>query len=377
VALRIGLLGEGNPSFGLRRDVETLLWALSDVPASRAAVSFFPVEAGCSPEATVAVPPADAPAGTVAAGTDFEEWLGRLDVVVICEYTWTGVMELARHKRVRLVLIANLDWAVVRDQGPADPARWVELLRQLGRDQQLELWCKTPQSEQALRDQGLCPRLVPWSILDPVQRTTVGRSRARPRRRDAPVFLMNAGRGGAQRRRGVDIALQAFLDASLHLPSIGLVLKSLTPLEELVDAPLARAVRSNRRLRLLGGYVPRDEMSALYEVADFVLYPSRWEGFGLSLLEALHAGVPVLATDGWPMNEVVRHGRNGFVVPARQVGRFRLAPHWECEPAALAEAMLLAALDEHLWQGLDEEEEERLAANQAAFRQTVVSALTE
>jgi len=49
----------------------------------------------------------------------------------------------------------------------------------------------------------------------------------------------------------------------------------------------------------------RADLSAALRDADALLYPSRWEGLGLSLLEALHAGVPALVTDGWPMNEVV------------------------------------------------------------------------
>lgn len=51
----------------------------------------------------------------------------------------------------------------------------------------------------------------------------------------------------------------------------------------------------------------------------FHRYPSRWEGFGLSLLEALHAGVPALATDGWPINELVDDGINGILLPADNV----------------------------------------------------------
>ena len=52
----------------------------------------------------------------------------------------------------------------------------------------------------------------------------------------------------------------------------------------------------------------RADLSAALRDADAVLYPSRWEGLGLSLLEALHAGVPALVTDGWPMNEVMGLG---------------------------------------------------------------------
>jgi hypothetical protein len=45
------------------------------------------------------------------------------------------------------------------------------------------------------------------------------------------------------------------------------------------------------------------------------------------MMEALHAGVPVLATDGWPMNELVEHGRNGMLVPALTQGPFYAEDH--------------------------------------------------
>lgn len=66
----------------------------------------------------------------------------------------------------------------------------------------------------------------------------------------------------------------------------------------------------------------REELRELLSEADAMLYPSRWEGFGLTLMEALHAGLPVLATDGWPMNELVADGRNGLLLPAKYEVRF-------------------------------------------------------
>jgi len=46
--------------------------------------------------------------------------------------------------------------------------------------------------------------------------------------------------------------------------------------------------------------------------------PSRWEGFGLSALEAMRAGKLVVASGVGGLLELVEHGRSGFLVPPNQ-----------------------------------------------------------
>lgn len=47
---------------------------------------------------------------------------------------------------------------------------------------------------------------------------------------------------------------------------------------------------------VLTGLVTDDELSALYNAATFVVHPSRYEGFGLPVIEAMHCGTPVITT---------------------------------------------------------------------------------
>lgn len=61
--------------------------------------------------------------------------------------------------------------------------------------------------------------------------------------------------------------------------------------------------------------------------ADFFLLPSLSEGIAITMLEAMCAGLPVVATDVGGNREVVRHDVTGLLVPVRN-------------PEALAEAML-------------------------------------
>jgi glycosyltransferase involved in cell wall biosynthesis len=63
------------------------------------------------------------------------------------------------------------------------------------------------------------------------------------------------------------------------------------------------------------GQVPRARMSEEYAQADLFVLPSLSEGMALSHLEAMAAGLPVIATPN--CGSVVRDGIDGFIVPVR------------------------------------------------------------
>lgn len=70
--------------------------------------------------------------------------------------------------------------------------------------------------------------------------------------------------------------------------------------------PVKRLVRElglTEHARLLD-FVPEADLPALYKNALFFVYPSRYEGFGLPVLEALCMNVPVLTSDGSSLPEV-------------------------------------------------------------------------
>jgi N-acetyl-alpha-D-glucosaminyl L-malate synthase BshA len=57
----------------------------------------------------------------------------------------------------------------------------------------------------------------------------------------------------------------------------------------------------------------QQDMEDIYAIADLFLLPSEYESFGLSALEAMAAGSPVIATDAGGIPEIVTHGKNGFL----------------------------------------------------------------
>jgi glycosyltransferase involved in cell wall biosynthesis len=67
------------------------------------------------------------------------------------------------------------------------------------------------------------------------------------------------------------------------------------------------------------GLVTRDRLSAVLAATDVVVLPSYWEGLPVSLIEALSAGVPIVASDAGGNPELVRHRENGLIFPAGNV----------------------------------------------------------
>tara|TARA_Y100000310_G_scaffold189459_1_gene189424 strand:- start:1780 stop:2829 length:1050 start_codon:yes stop_codon:yes gene_type:complete len=57
----------------------------------------------------------------------------------------------------------------------------------------------------------------------------------------------------------------------------------------------------------------RDQLAALYQTAHVALLPSKVEGIGLSFLEAIGCGLPIITVNKAPMNEYVDHYLNGFI----------------------------------------------------------------
>ena len=90
--------------------------------------------------------------------------------------------------------------------------------------------------------------------------------------------------GAVQRRKDPRAALEAALDLGMPLVVAG-------PEREPELAEELRELGADLR-----GYVEKDELARLYRRAACLVVPSRYEGFGLPLLEALASGTPVVAT---------------------------------------------------------------------------------
>ncbi len=98
--------------------------------------------------------------------------------------------------------------------------------------------------------------------------------------------------GTVERRKNLEVLIRALA----HLPGARLVaIGPRTPYAQ-ECAQLAQRLRVADRVEM-PGYVPREQLLALYERCAVAAVPSRYEGFGYAAAQALCAGVPCVVSD--------------------------------------------------------------------------------
>jgi glycosyltransferase involved in cell wall biosynthesis len=147
-----------------------------------------------------------------------------------------------------------------------------------------------------------------------------------------------------------DVTLAAIAALRERFPSLRLVIVGDGPARAEVEraaAPLGDAV-------VFAGY--RSDVMAVLDAADVLVNPSRTDAFPTALLEAMAAGVPVVATDVGGMPEIVDQGQTGVLIEA--------PPH----PRRLAEALVPLLDDRDLRLALGERARQRFSERFAADR---------
>ena len=133
--------------------------------------------------------------------------------------------------------------------------------------------------------------------------------------RDHTVRMLYPG-GYLSHRKPTQAVLRAL--ARVDAPELRLVLKAQGVQKQ--SEPFDDFVRADPRIEVVLDDLPTAAYHSFFASCDVCVAPSRWEGLGLHLYQALGFGVPVLTNDAPPMNEVVEHGRNGWLVPSVVTG---------------------------------------------------------
>ena len=98
--------------------------------------------------------------------------------------------------------------------------------------------------------------------------------------------------GTVEERKNLGLAVKAldYLPDNVHLVAVGR------------QTDYAKSLPKHPRLHLMG-QLPIEELTALYDGAEAFVYPSRYEGFGIPIIEAISRGLPVVACTGSCLEE--------------------------------------------------------------------------
>jgi glycosyltransferase involved in cell wall biosynthesis len=113
----------------------------------------------------------------------------------------------------------------------------------------------------------------------------------------SPRYILSV--GSIEARKNILLAVKAlpYLPEDINLVIVG----RHTKYTDEVTA-YAKANRLEHRIRILHG-VSDEELPALYAGAEVFVYPSRYEGFGIPIIEAISMGLPVVACTGSCLEE--------------------------------------------------------------------------
>lgn len=180
---------------------------------------------------------------------------------------------------------------------------------------------------------GISSLVIPWGI--PPENLPGSEAKTERHSKNVTNFIHVAGWGGYNNRKNTDLLVEAFQKANpknavLHLYTQADISK--------YGSECERVLSKSNLFVVHEGTV--DSIFEAYEGMDMLLWPSKREGLGLPIVEALASGIPVLISDGYMMKQWIIPGEHGVVCPATpKHGRMYL-PEMEVDRDALAKMIV-------------------------------------
>ena len=158
----------------------------------------------------------------------------------------------------------------------------------------------------------------------------------------APEDIVIGCFGRVRAQKGVDLLVEAALRLFPDRPRARLILSGRITSDNQafaddLKARIAQAGLSDR-IRFLGE-LPWEDVVRNYQALDLFAAPARWEGFGLTPLEAAACGVPTVAARVGAYETLIRDGETGSLVPRDDADALTAAlARWLDDDAARAAA---------------------------------------
>ena len=113
-------------------------------------------------------------------------------------------------------------------------------------------------------------------------------------------------------RKGVHYLLQAY--SELKLKNTELLIGGRITDENI--KPFLKKYEGNYKF---AGYIPQENISEFYSQGSVFVLPSIEEGLAMVQLQAMACGLPVICTTNTGGEDIIRNGKEGFIVPIRDV----------------------------------------------------------
>ena len=119
--------------------------------------------------------------------------------------------------------------------------------------------------------------------------------------------------GRIDKRKGIEFLIRSMPLVREQVPDAQLLVGGTGPYLEKMKTLVSRLNLEHSVVFL--GFVPDDELNALYNKGQCVVVPSIFEGFGITAIEALAAGTRVVGSDTDGIREILMSGDYGGLVP--------------------------------------------------------------
>ena len=140
--------------------------------------------------------------------------------------------------------------------------------------------------------------------------------------------------------KGVSLLIEAVAQLAAQRPALNVQLLVVG------EGPAGAALRAQAERLHLGDRVVfaglRRDVERLLPLMDVFVLPSQYEGFGIALIEAMAAGLPVIGTDVGGVPEIITHQQTGLLVPPGDAQALATAIERFLLDGALAQAMAKA-----------------------------------